>query len=71
MMYEHDYEEIKLTEEQRNAVQLGVGNIEELNTKIKEVVNRRGKLGWEACYPFSVPYVWFKRPVVAKKPKKS
>lgn len=67
MTYEYDFEDIGLTEEDRKLVELGMGKIEDLNAKIKPILNKRAKEGWEPLYPFSVPMIWFKR---NKKPVK-
>lgn len=69
-MYEYDFEGIDLTDEQRQAVELGLVKIEVLNEKVKLILNKRAKDGWTAEYPFSVPYLWFKREVKVRKTRK-
>ena len=59
MIYEYEFETLKLTEDQKNTIQLGFGDVDLINGMIKEVINRRGKEGWRAMYPFSVPCLWF------------
>lgn len=67
MTYEFDFEDIGLNDDQRRLVEMGMGNIDELNVKIRDLVNRKAKDGWEPLYPFVVPKVWFKRALKAKK----
>jgi hypothetical protein len=61
MIYEYDFQDIGLDEEQKKLVELGMANIENLNAKIKDILNKRGCDGWEPLYPFSVPLLWFRR----------
>lgn len=70
MTYEYDFEDMGLTEEQRKLVELGMVKVEDINGKIKEILNRRAVEGWEPLYPFSVPMLWFKRIMLSKKAKK-
>ena len=65
--YEFDFEVLKLTEEQTQVIQMGLGNIEALSFMIRDVINARAAEGWEPMYPFSVPTIWFFREVPAKK----
>lgn len=58
---EYDFEVLALTEGEQQMVQMGIANIDQLNAKIKDIVNKRAIDGWEPLYPFSVPAVWFKR----------
>jgi hypothetical protein len=67
MSYEYDFELVPLDEKQQHALELGVGNIQDLNVKLKEILNKRAKDGWEPFYPFSVPMLWFKRQIKSKK----
>jgi hypothetical protein len=60
-MIEYDVEVIKLTEEQQNAVALGIVEIDSINQIIKKIINDRAKDGWEPMYPFAFPSIWFKR----------
>jgi len=69
MIYEYTFEAVQLSDEEKQAIQIGIGRIEELNEKIKETLNRQAKSGWEPLYPFSVPMLWFKRPL--KKTRKN
>lgn len=62
MIYEYDFQDIGLTEDQRKMVDLGMVKIEDLNLKIKDILNQMAKDGWEPLYPFSVPMLWFRRP---------
>lgn len=61
---EYINEKIKLTADELTIINMGVASpdtIDSINDKIQEVISRRGKEGWEALYPFSVPLLWFKR----------
>ena len=55
MIYEYDVVTLDLDEDQKQAIQMGIGKIEHLNSLIKKMVNSKGKEGWEPLYPFSVP----------------
>lgn len=68
-MLEYDFESIELTDEQKQLIQLGMGNVDELNNKIKVIINGRSKGGWEPLYPFSVPMLWFKREIPKRNKK--
>lgn len=59
--YEYDVVTLDLTEEQQQALQLGLANIEQLNLMIKDIINERAQDGWEPMYPFSVPQIWFRK----------
>lgn len=67
--HEYDFEDVPMPEAERRMVEMGLGKIEDINAKIKDILNRRAKEGWEPLYPFSVPMLWFKR--VAKKTRKN
>lgn len=67
MIYEYDFQDIGLTEDQRKIVELGMAKIEDVSARIRDILNKRATDGWEPLYPFSVPLLWFKR---IKKPKK-
>ena len=69
MIYEYDFEDVPMSDDERRMMEMGIGKIEVINVKIKDILNRRAKDGWEPLYPFSVPMLWFKR--VAKKTKKN
>lgn len=68
MIYEYDYEEIVMSEQDRKLTEMNFIQPEQINPKIKEVLNRKAKGGWEPLYPFMVPMLWFKR---VKKQKKN
>lgn len=59
--YEYDFIALNLTDDQKQIVQMGLGNIDQLNTMIKDTINFKAKDGWEPLYPFSVPHIWFRR----------
>jgi len=59
--YEYDIVTLNLTDEQKQVIQIGLGNIDQLNVMIKDVINAKANEGWEPLYPFSVPQVWFRR----------
>ena len=63
MKYEYDFVSLKLTEDQQQAIQLGIVNVEIINPQIRDIINARGQEGWEALYPFSLPGIWFKRTI--------
>lgn len=72
MKYEYEYIELKLTEEQKQLVQMGMGNFDHLIPMMKDLINSKAKEGWEPLYPFSVPFVWFKREIKnTQKPRNS
>lgn len=68
--YEYDFVALALTDDQKQVVQMGLGNIEQLNSMIKDTINSKAKQGWEAMYPFSVPYLWFRRELSTRKKTK-
>lgn len=62
--HEYDSETLQLSVEEAATVKMGLAPDEllsSINKRIQEVINRRGKQGWEVLYPFSVPTLWFKR----------
>lgn len=67
--YEYDFERINLTEEQEQMMQMGMGDIESINSILKDIINVRAKAGWEPLYPFSVPGLWFKKEKTTKRKK--
>ena len=72
-MIEYDSEVLQLSPEEAGVVKMGLAPDEVLtsiNKRIQEVINKRGKDGWEVLYPFSVPTLWFKRIAVPKKKAK-
>jgi hypothetical protein len=69
-VYEYDFVALSLTDEQKQMVQMGLANIEQLNTMLRDTINQRAADGWEPLYPFSVPAIWFRR-VKAKKTAKT
>ena len=69
MKYEYDFENVPLTEAQQHMVSIGAGNIDELNVIIRDLINERAKDGWEPLYPFSVPQVWFRKQITARRKK--
>lgn len=76
MTYEYDFQDIGLTEDEQKLVDFGAVKLEDLNIKIRAILNERAKQNWEPLYPFSVPMLWFKRvalprPRQAKAKKKS
>lgn len=68
MTYEYDFQDIGLTEDQRKLMEFGAVKIEEVNPRIKDILNKRAQDGWEPLYPFSVPLLWFRR-IAPKKAK--
>ena len=73
MIYEYKLVTLQLTDEQKQVMQMGIGNIEQLNVLLLDVLNSNAKDDWEPLYPFSVPQVWFRREQknVVKKRKSS
>jgi len=69
MKYEYDYETVNLTEDQQQMIQMGLANIEALNSMVRDVINARAKDGWEPLYPFSMPSIWFRKPKAVKRKK--
>lgn len=67
-MYEYECVKLDITEEQQQLATMGLGNIDQVNTIICALINERAKDGWEPLYPFSVPAMWFRRPMTKKKP---
>lgn len=68
--FEYVNERLQLSTDEAAIVNLGVtpdAMIDALNSRIIEVINRKGKEGWEVLYPFSVPVLWFKRTKQKKK----
>ena len=59
--YEYDFEMLQLSDEQKQVLEMGLGNIDQLNLMVKTVINERAADGWEPLYPFSVPQIWFKK----------
>ncbi len=73
MINEYDSETLQLPAEEAAIVKMGLAPDELLNNinkRIHEIINRRGKDGWEVMYPFSVPTLWFKRIGITKKKTK-
>lgn len=67
--YEYDFVTLQLSEDQKQVLQMGLGDIDALNLMIRDVVNERAADGWEPLYPFSVPQIWFRKQVTtARKP---
>ena len=60
-MIEYDFEIIPLTEEQQNAVAMGMVEMDSINGILKKIINKRAEDGWEPLYPFAFPSIWFKR----------
>ena len=69
-VYEYDFVSLKLTDDQKQMVQMGLANIEQLNAMLRDTINERAVDGWEPLYPFAVPALWFRR-VKAKKSAKT
>jgi hypothetical protein len=63
MKYEYDVVTLNISDDQKQALQMGFGNIDQLNLMIKDVINDRAKDGWEPLYPFSVPQIWFRKTI--------
>lgn len=59
--YEYDFVTLQISEEQKQVLQMGLGDIDTLNLMIREVINERAADGWEPLYPFSVPQIWFRK----------
>lgn len=66
--YEYDVVTLNISDEQKQVIALGLGNIEELNAIILEVINERAADGWEPLYPFSVPQIWFRKTKSVRRP---
>jgi hypothetical protein len=62
--YEYDVVTLDLSDDQKQVLELGLGNIEILNSLILDVINERAEDGWEPLYPFSVPQIWFRKEIV-------
>ena len=71
MKYEYDFVTLQISDEQKQVLQLGLGDIEQLNLMIRDVINERAADGWEPLYPFSVPQIWFRKAKVARRKKKT
>ena len=67
--YEYDFENVELSDEQKQVMQMGLGDVSALNVIIKDIINVKAKSGWEPLYPFSVPQIWFRKPKVARRKK--
>jgi hypothetical protein len=66
--YEYDFEDLKLTEEQRQLFEVGLVKPEDVNSMVKEIINARVADGWEPMYPFGIP-LWFRKPKPARRKK--
>ena len=75
--FEYDFVTLNLSEEHKQVLQMGLGDIDALNLLIRDVINERAADGWEPLYPFSVPQIWFRKVKPARRanrkktPKKS
>jgi len=69
MKYEYDFEQIPLSEQDQAKLELGMVDVNAINSIIKDIINTRGQEGWEALYPFSAPYIWFRKPVRSRQKK--
>lgn len=73
---EYISERLELSKEESTIINMGIAPddiVDKINIRILEVINIKGKQGWEALYPFSVPVLWFKRTKAGKvidKPRK-
>jgi len=70
--YEFRIENIALNGDETNMMMMGMAPPEVMDTvneRLVELINKLGEDGWEALYPFSLPFVWFRK--VSKKTKKS
>lgn len=65
--YEYDFVTLNLSDEQKQVLQLGLGDIDALNLMIRDVINEHAAKGWEPLYPFSVPQIWFRKPKPARR----
>ena len=68
--YEYDVVALNLSDEQKHVLSMNLGNIEQLNSMLKEVINAKASDGWEPLYPFAVPQIWFRRIKTARKIQK-
>lgn len=68
-VYEYDFVTLELSDEQKQMVQMGLANIEQLNTMLRDLINKRTVDGWEPLYPFAVPALWFRRVKTKKNAK--
>jgi len=68
--YEYDVVTLALSDEQKQVIALGLGDIESLNAMILDVVNEHAAKGWEPLYPFSVPQIWFRKVKPARRTTK-
>jgi len=62
MNYEYDFVVLPLSNEQKQVVQMGLADVDQINAMLRTLINERTADGWEPLYPFSVPAVWFRRP---------
>jgi len=71
--YEYDFVELKISDEQKQVISMGLADVDSLNLMIRDVINERAADGWEPLYPFSVPQIWFRKqkPVQRKKTTKT
>ena len=59
--YEYEVVTLDISEEQKQVLQMGLGDIQHLNTLLKDTINEYASKGWEPLYPFSVPQIWFRK----------
>lgn len=71
MKYEYSYITLELSEERKQMIQMGLANIDELNSMIRDIINDQAEEGWEPLYPFSVPSIWLRRPKTVTRKRKT
>lgn len=67
MIYEYTFESLPLSDDQKQMIQMGLAKIDDVNSMVVDLANKKAKEGWEPLYPFSVPYMWFRREKKTKK----
>lgn len=67
--YQYDFVTLQISDEQKQVLQMGLGDIDALNLMIRDVINERAADGWEPLYPFSVPQIWFRKPMAVRRKK--
>lgn len=67
--YEYDFVTLDLSEDQKQVIQMNLGNTDHLIILVKDAINLKTKDGWEPLYPFSIPHIWFRK-LKSKRTKK-
>lgn len=69
--YEYDFVTLALSDDQKQVLQMGLGDIDQLNIMIRDTINEWATDGWEPLYPFSVPQIWFRKPKTVRRKRKT